>query len=630
VRGGETRATLVRVLGLLALVAPSGACQPRSGEATQPLRLVEHFTPESLRGTRGEAPASGPGWHGLGDVWRESLLARAGQSFVFEVELPNRPRLELGLGSVDAGALTFRVTLAAPGDEPVTLLQRTLTTPKRWESAAMDLDEFARRRVALSLAVEGADPRAIGLFGSPVVRSRRVAAQRAQAVVLIVADSLRSDHLDAYGYRRQTAPNLSRVAEEGALFADTLAQATWTEPSLASILTGLHPRSHGLLRMDEELSPQAYTLAERLREAGYATVGYVSSPFMGRLSNLQQGFEELHEIGSLEQNAGYPSKTARSYVDRLLAYMDAHAEVPFFALLHVLDPHAPFQPRPPYASLWADARRDQVQQRDRQLAGPFIRDPLRRRLGLPDEAALRAASVNPRLFTEHELDWYDGSIRGLDAELVRVFEKLESLGLAGRSVVALTSDHGEEFHEHGQTFHGHSLHAELLRVPLLFWAPGRVPPGTRVEPLVQTVDLLPTLLDLVGLGRPMDVHGRTLVPYLHASVQLPAPRAAFAEKPLDPSRLNGDVESEAAHSSRWKLIRHARRPDDRPELELYDRIEDPFERRNLASHAPDVVERLLRQLEVWRAEADALKLPAPSRGPAGLAGVEGAPVYPPD
>jgi arylsulfatase A-like enzyme len=559
--------------------------------------------------------ASGPGWHGLGDIWRESLLARPGQSFVFEVDLPMRAWLDLGLGSVDAGALTFRVTLTPSEGEAVTLLQRTLTTPERWEPAGVDLADYAGRRVHLTLSVEGSDPAALGLFGSPAVRSRAPPEERAQAVILIVADSLRSDHLDAYGYRRKTAPNLARVAEEGALFADTLAPATWTLPSVPSILTGLHPRSHGVVRLDRKLSPQAQTLPERLREAGYATVAYSSAFFTGRFNNLHQGFEEVHEKGSLPESEGYPSKTARAYVDRLLEYMDAHAEVPFFAMLHVFDPHQPFEPRPPYASLWADARRKPVQRRDLEQARPWIGDPTRRRRGVPGEADLRAAGVDPRLYIEHELDWYDGSIRGLDAELVRVFEKLESLGLAERSVVVLTSDHGEEFHEHGQMLHGHSLHSELLRVPLVFWAPGRVPPRTRVEPLVQTVDLLPTLLELVGLGTATQVHGRSLVPYLHPRVQKPPARAAFAEKPLDPWLLNGDVASEAVHSSRWKLVRHTRRPDGRPELELYDRVEDPFERRNLANQAPEVAAELLRQLETWSAEAEVLKLPAQNAGP---------------
>jgi arylsulfatase A-like enzyme len=423
-------------------------------------------------------------------------------------------------------------------------------------------------------------------------------------VLLVVADALRRDHLEAFGYRRATAPNLARVAEEGARFADALAQGSATRTSLPSILTSLHPASHGVLREGDRLPGAARTAAELFREAGYATVGYAGLGVAGRASRLQQGFEVFHEAASLADD-GFAGKTSRAAVDRLLAFLELHRDVPVFAFLHVADPRAPHTPRPPYADLWADPTQRAAHRaaRARVAAGEGSR--------APGEAELRRAGVDPRRYVEYEMDLYDGAIRGMDAELVRVFERLQGLGLAERSLVAFTSDHGTAFHEHGHMLHGHSLYAELLQVPLLFWGPGRVPAGLRVDAVVQTLDVLPTLLALADVPAPAELQGRNLAVYFDARVQPPLDEPAYADLPRDPGgrRSRAEVASQAVHSNRWKLIHNTGLPEGLPELELYDRVEDPFEQRNLRDRAPDVAERLGRDLEAWRARTRAARLP---------------------
>ena len=219
------------------------------------------------------------------------------------LQLPERPWLDLGIGTPEDGPVTFSVQVI-DGSSTHLLLQRTLTTPHRWESVPLDLSEYAGREIALSLSLSAAEDGRLGFWGSPAVRSRhRQSAQATsgseapQGVILIVADTLRSDHLSLHGYGRETAPFLTKMASKGAFFKNSISQGTWTKVSVPSIMTSLYATSHRVLDFPDRLSATATTLAEVFREAGYATVAYSSILFTGKFTNLHQGYEELHESG---------------------------------------------------------------------------------------------------------------------------------------------------------------------------------------------------------------------------------------------------------------------------------------------------------------------------------------------
>jgi arylsulfatase A-like enzyme len=601
------------------------------------IRLI--FRREYLEGI-----PSGVSWQGLSEIYHETIVSRAPESIRLDLTLPRAPWLDLAVGTVEDGPVTFDVGVARAGrdGDETRVLQRTVTSPHRWEPVPIDLSAWAGERVRLRLSLSGVAPGRIGFWGSPVIRSHGAAPLRTaetasatgapppQGVILIWADTLRRDHLDAYGYARATAPHLKVMASEGAIFRDCVGQATWTKVATPSLMTSLYPTTHGVKEFTDRLPSSATTIAEVYRDAGYATLSFSSILFTGKFTNLHQGFEELHEDGSLPDRES--SKTARVFVDRLLPWLDAHRDVPFFVFLHVSDPHDPYRPYPPYDTMWADPSKREVHEKQEADVKKFISDPLLKSFGMPTRDELAKAGLDAGAFLEEDRDWYDGSIRGMDAEIGRLLERVRSLGLDRQTLVVFTGDHGEEFLEHGRMFHGQSTYGELSNVTLMMRSPGRIPGGISVGETVETIDVMPTLLEISGLRPPDGIQGRSFLPLLMSARPLPAipgaahaatgeevtpearawrDRPAITEKAVitdvggPPPR---DTEALAITLDGWKLIHNTKRPDGKPEFELYDERVDPLNLADVAAAHPEIVERLGKDLGAWRVKAAAARL----------------------
>ena len=561
---------------------------------------------------------SGVSWRGLSDVFHETVVSKAPETIRIPLTLPARPWLDLSIGTMDGTPATFRVGgQVRDSNDTLLLLQRTVTTPDRWERVPVDLTPLAGRDVTLSLELEAADAGVIGLWGAPVVRDRAPSKAGVpatpQGVIVIMAAPIRPDHLGAYGYPRDTTPVLGRLAGGGTRFDDTVAQATWTKVSTPSILTSLYPLTHGVKDVPDRLPRSAPTLAEIYRAAGHATVSFSSVTFSGAATNLHQGFEELHEAASRTGlNRG---KSARGFVDRLLPWLDVHRDVPFFVFLHLFDPHSPFEPRPPYNTMWANpaeraAHAERVSEVRQQIDSPFLRGQV-----MPSQADLDASEIDVEAFLSYRKAWYDGSIRGMDTEVGRLLARLEALGLTDRVVVAVVGDHGEEFLEHGSSWHGQSVYGELTQVPLILWAPGRIPAGRQVSDTVRTIDLMPTLLELSGLPLPETLQGQSLLPLLAPGDGMEQPgwihRPAVAEEHVRTEAGTDDRHaSYALVLDGWRLIHNVTRDEDEPEYELYDHGRDPLNLSDVATDHPEVVDRLAADLERWRRRAEAARLPA--------------------
>ncbi len=320
----------------------------------------------------------------------------------------------------------------------------------------------------------------------------------------------------------------------------------------------------------------------------------------------------MHESAS--RTGDRQSKSAREYVDRLLPWLETHLDVPFFVFLHVFDPHSPFEPRPPYDTQWADPA-----QKDRHLelvaaVREHITSPFLKRQGMPTRAELEAAGVDEEEFLSYWYDWYDGSIRGMDTEIGRLFQHLETLGLEDRTLLAFIGDHGEEFLEHGRTWHGHSVYGELTNVPLLLWQPDVVPANLEVAETVRAIDLMPTLLTLSGLPVPDAAQSQTLTPLMampdsgdRAGEWIE--RVAVSEEHAQDPEGNDDHESYAVVLDGWRLVRNTQPEGDVDnEFELYHHTTDPLGLVNVASEHPDVVERLTREHDRWTQLSEAARL----------------------
>jgi arylsulfatase A-like enzyme len=393
-------------------------------------------------------------------------------------------------------------------------------------------------------------------------------------VVVFLVDTLRADHVSAYGYERRTSPHLDAFAAEGALFEGAHTPAPWTVPAVASLLTGALPSAHGAGVWSEVRRPgraswlheSMPTLPSRLREDGYRALGFSASP-LGSIG-LDRQFDEYTYTFAAD---------ADTLVTQALEALDRPREGPVLVYVHLMDVHGPIVVPQPFFGMFpvegAGPRRDE----HRRFAKPA-----------PE-------------FVAHRMAAYDGAIAYVDRAFGRFVDSLAASGRLDRTIVVVTADHGDEFLDHAGSGgvscvegimgvgHGHTLFEELLRVPLIVRGPG-VASGTRVATPVSLVDLAPTLLDLLGLEGLGGRHqGRSLVAALRGEA-LEA-RPVFAEQILCGRERRSILDVDGL-----KLILPAR-PDLEPPL-VFDLARDPFERNDLVrTEGVGVVEALRNKLE---------------------------------
>jgi arylsulfatase A-like enzyme len=416
---------------------------------------------------------------------------------------------------------------------------------------------------------------------------------------------------------------LARLAAEGAIALDAQSHAIWTKVSVPSIHTSLYPRTHTVQRFFDLLPYTATTIAEVYRDAGYATLGLSSNNFVGRATNLHQGYEEFHESTSIGGDGPF-SKSTRPFVDRVIPWLEAHRDGPFFVNIHVTDPHSPYPGYAPFDTMWGDdasrAAYQRIQSEIQTVApGAFGGGPN----GEPKTATFESAGIDPGPYRQQEVNWYDGSIRGMDTQIGRLMEAIDDMGLGDDVLFVFIADHGEEFLEHGGHFHL-QIYGENSNVPLVLWAPGRIDPGTVIDETLQSIDAMPTMLELSGLPAPEAAQGQSFRSLLEPS-RLASSGVAYAQTwqpaPAFTEQLRDDNGTEPGPFPRdayavvedgWKLVHNVYIPADMdyPEYELFDHANDPLDQLNLADQYPEIVERLSRRIDDWLGYALAVQLPA--------------------
>ena len=405
---------------------------------------------------------------------------------------------------------------------------------------------------------------------------------RPERVVVVTIDTCRADHMSLYGYKRKTTPFLEELAERSVVFERAFSQASDTTPSHSSLFTSLYPFRHGAAN-GVPLDAQFTTLAEMLRERGMRTGAFVSSWMMlADDSGLDQGFEVYDQKLTQASTAivDYPNeRPAEETVTAALDWVDANREEPFFLFVHLFDPHGRYLPPSPYDTMFP------VRNKGKRVL-PLEKIPEYARLGDETDVAVYVAN-------------YDGEIRYVDDQLRRLFARFEEAGLLDGTLFVITADHGESLTEHEMIFsHGWRLFDPSIHVPLLISFPAGIPSNVRVDPVVQSVDVLPTVLDVLGLEPTEGIDGHSLLPLMEGRDE--AERFALAKTTktvtYDRLGLGGDQNDHyAIRTGDWKLMQ----TESGDSTLLFDLNRDPKELRDVAEREPAQRDQLGALLEAY-------------------------------
>lgn len=371
-------------------------------------------------------------------------------------------------------------------------------------------------------------------------------------VIVILIDTLRADHLPCYGYERNTAPNICALAEEGILFKNMFSNSPSTKTSVASLFTSMLPTQHKSILNQDVLSDDVTTMAEILVEHGYNTYAVNSNPVIKTKFNYDQGFATWND------NLTRPSKRNRAILDSLESY-----EQPFFWYLHYMDPHSPYTAPGRYSKFF-NADYDGIVMGKEPYKESYFENR-------PDELEQLNAL-------------YDNEIRFVDHNIGELFDKLREAGLYEDSVIILLSDHGEGFMEHGRLFHSNSVYTELIDVPLIIRPPNQE--KRVVETPVQTLDILPTLLSMLGIDVDHQFMGRPIFSLIGSDEERPiiVEQTRFMA-------ITGRFPETALIMGNYKLIKRLKTNNHM----LFDMREDPMERENLVdseSIAAELIEKI--------------------------------------
>lgn len=417
-------------------------------------------------------------------------------------------------------------------------------------------------------------------------------------IFFITVDTLRADHLGAYGYPRNTSPNLDRLAREGVLFRRAIAQWPKTTPSFGSIFTGQYPQTNGMThRAARGLYDAFTTLAEMVQGAGYFTAAVISNPVLRKSLGWDQGFDRYWQSWQTDEDLGSDALKYREVINAqrvnsmapfLLDRVVPHERS--FVWIHYSDPHTPYL-------------------LPTGIPNPFLGDEY----DVGDEEVPEDLEAKLRIRDEKRLAFYvaqyDANVKEADRAIGEILQIAEDKGLLDDALVIIASDHGEAMGEHDSYFrHGPLPYNTGSHVPLIFHYPGVIEGGRVVETPVEMIDLYPTLTELIAGEAPDEIEGTSLVPLLrdpNSKVDSGEHSYAFSEagQPLALRDYYRSVQDE-----HWKLVYHPATNDEGEEapilFELYDLEADPLELSDLAGRNREEFERLWKELEGWVREVD--------------------------
>jgi arylsulfatase A-like enzyme len=396
-------------------------------------------------------------------------------------------------------------------------------------------------------------------------------------ILLITVDTLRADHLSCYGYRNVQTRNMDSLSARGVWFDKALSPSPWTAPSVASIMTSVYPSVHGV-RKGVALDSGFTTLAEILMMEGFRThaivtnpYAIVTNPYLSEDMNLNQGFAGYEFLGSNPISKFLLNlDSAEVATEKAIKWLRNFREERFFLWLHYNDPHIPYG-FPGGTVLPAYGRDYQGDLGNHFYAVRAIRD-----------GSLKLSDKDKR----HIQALYDADVLYVDTHLGLLFSEMNRLGIMEKTIIVLTSDHGEEFWDHNGFEHGHSLYGEVIRVPLIMVVPGMDRGPKKISQQVRLIDLAPTILAILGIQEGKTIQGKSLLPLMMDG------KDVFDRTAFSGALLYGN-EKKAIRNENFTLIYELETGN----VELYDIVKDPLEKEDVALHNQETVDGLLSDLE---------------------------------
>lgn len=397
-------------------------------------------------------------------------------------------------------------------------------------------------------------------------------------IVLVTVDALRADHLTQYGYSRDTSGGIDEFVASSATFLDCSASAPWTNPSVATLFTGLHTARHRTNDFGAVLPDELTTVAEALRDGGWVTAAISFNPGVRSELNFNQGFTHFDEY--VGKAGAYPHM--EEMIGRVGTWLEDRPPGPFFLYLQPMNVHGPYRV-PPNA-------------RSRLLGRPpgkefkYYGEPMQ---GILRRAELELREQIPEAYLQSLTDKYDTAVRYSTDQLAELFSLLALHDLYDDALIIVTADHGEELFDHGGFSHGFSLHRELMHVPLFIKLPGQSS-AVEVQRRVGLTDIMPTVLDVAGVTADLDLDGRSLVRLAKSGDVEPA---ALESRRLSQTSWEGRCVARGMTDGDYRLLEIARNYERLTDVvRLYDVSSDPGERRDLAADLPEVAHGLLEEL----------------------------------
>ena len=501
----------------------------------------------------------------LGEDERQAIALSRESTLRYYLPIPADGSLGFGVGVEGEGDAPFTIEVTPDGRPTAAVL--TGTASGAWTDHKVDLSAYSGETVRIDFRAKGQGAGRLAWHAPRILvpTSPERNTHHAKSVVLLVIDTLRADKLRPFNAKtRVETPAIDRFAAEGVVFDLAQSPENWTKPAVASILTGLHPQTHQQKTGEAALPSSAELLSEHLQDEGFATGSFIANGYVSDRFGFDQGWDDytnyIREGGSTE---------AKDVFENAGNWIEAHKGERFFAYIQTIDPHVPYDPPNEYLQMYDPAEyTGQVKPR---MTGDLLEKAKRN----PPQVVFDARDKR-RLEALH-----DGEITQHDRYFGAFLERLSELGLSDDTLIVVTSDHGEEFNDHGSWGHGHSVYQELLHVPLMFRLPNRLPAGTRVGDAVSTLDISATVTELLGVPGMAQNEGHTLVGLM------------FGEAPSQPPVAFSDFQDDrrVITTGRWKFIVRGNLTST-----MFDLVADPREQRQMDASASPIGWRYSRML----------------------------------